>query len=244
MGSWGWGGILLVIVLVVVVGGMATGFVWMWRTQTRLQAWRPPLQPGERYGVDVTPFPRTAIDWARVARGNISFAYIKASEGGDTATPRFAETWKAVEQSGLQPGAYHTFELCTPGAVQAGNFLRAAPPSPGALAPAVHLSLFGECSGRRPTQAAASAELDGFLRLVEEAWGGESLIYVVPGSEYSGRRLTLQNPPDRPAWIQSRGGFTIRPAQDEWRVWQVHSWAKVDGAAGTPSGLNVLRPER
>src|SRR3712207_3808633 len=116
-------------------------FVWV-------RNWRPPLRPGERYGIDVSAHQET-IDWPAVAADNIGFAYIKATEGGDFVDRRFASNWREADRAGLDRGAYHFFTLCTDAVAQAANFLRIAPPQPGALAPAVDLELVGNCR-RRP----------------------------------------------------------------------------------------------
>ena len=50
--------------------------------------WRPPLEEGERYGIDVSAH-QDGIDWRRVADDDITFAYIKATEGGDFTDDRF-----------------------------------------------------------------------------------------------------------------------------------------------------------
>ena len=98
-----------------VVGGAVTvlllllGWWFVW-----VPAWRPPLQTGERYGIDVSAH-QGSIDWASVAGDGIEFAYIKASEGGDFSDSRFRENWEAAADAGMDPGAYHFFPLCTPG---------------------------------------------------------------------------------------------------------------------------------
>ena len=71
-----------------------------------LPAYRPALQAQERYGVDVS-LHQGVIDWRRVAADGVSFAYIKATEGGDHTDPLFAGNWERAARAGLQRGAYH-----------------------------------------------------------------------------------------------------------------------------------------
>ena len=140
----------------VALAGAAAAF-WFWWVPN----WRPPLGAGERYGIDVSAHQGT-IDWGRVSRDRISFAYIKASEGRDFTDRFFARNWSEAGQAGLDRGAYHFFTLCSPGRDQARHFLSVAPPhsGPGVLAPAVDLELVGNCS-RRPARADLQAEVEG-----------------------------------------------------------------------------------
>ena len=82
------------------VSGAAAWWFW-W-----VPSWRPPLEDGERYGIDVSAHQR-AIDWQAVAADGIEFAYVKATEGGDFTDRRFADNWAAADAAGLDRGAYH-----------------------------------------------------------------------------------------------------------------------------------------
>jgi lysozyme len=184
---------------------------------------RPSLRAGEVYGIDVSSH-QGAVDWPAVAADGIAFAYVKASEGGDSTDERFAENWAGAGDAGIRRGAYHFFTLCRPGAEQAEHFLRTAPPADAALPPAVDLELVGNCSAR-PDAAAVEAELDAFLAPVEAAWGREVVLYV--GEDWEGEYPVLDRSP-RPRWLVS---FLGRPDPD-WSVWQFHWWGDVDGVRG------------
>jgi lysozyme len=195
--------------------------------------WRPALEQGERYGIDVSAH-QDPLDWQRVAADGIEFAYVKASEGGDFVDARFREHWAGAGAAGLERGPYHFFTLCTPGAAQARNFLAVAPPDPTAMAPAVDLEIAGNCS-RRPDPAAVNAELDTFLDAVERAWGREALLYV--GDDWE-RVYPVRGRSDRLLWHRR---FLLRPDVDRWHIWQLHGFARVEGAPGRID-LNVMRP--
>jgi hypothetical protein len=53
------------------LAGLVSAWWFLW-----LPNWRPPLREGERYGIDVSAHQGT-IDWERVARDGIMFAYVK-----------------------------------------------------------------------------------------------------------------------------------------------------------------------
>ncbi|HEX2068810.1 MAG TPA: GH25 family lysozyme, partial [Actinomycetota bacterium] len=62
-----------IVVAILLVAATLVWFIW-------LPEYRPTLKAGERYGIDVSHH-QGRIDWPRVAADDISFAYIKASEG-------------------------------------------------------------------------------------------------------------------------------------------------------------------
>lgn len=220
---WPLVGILGVVIL---AGALAIWwFVWV-------PNWRPPLENGERYGIDVSAH-QNAIDWRQVTNDDITFAYIKATEGGDFTDDRFEENWRGAQEAGLDRGAYHYFTLCTPGADQARHFLAVAPPESEALPPAVDLELAGNCS-TRPSPAEVKEQLGEFISLVEEAWGREVILYV--GDDFE-RAYAVRDELDRPLWHHR---FLLRPDLDEWLIWQLHGYARVDGIDGGVD-LDVMR---
>jgi len=97
---------------VLIILAVAAGwFFW-------LPAFRPALLAGEAYGIDVSAY-QGRIDWQRVAGQHVSFAYIKASEGGDFVDRRFAANWSGASRAGVPHGAYHFLALqAGPGAGQ------------------------------------------------------------------------------------------------------------------------------
>lgn len=199
------------------------------------RAWFLHWQPDrERYplrGIDVSHH-QGAIDWNAVARDDVAFAYLKASEGGDHRDRRYGENAAGARAAGVAAGAYHFFTFCRGGAEQAANFLAAAPASADALPPALDLEFGGNC-GRRPDAAAMRAELDAFLAPVEAAYAKPALLYVTP-EFFDAYRDAL---PPRPLWRRS-----ILHAPDSraaWTLWQYHNRARVAGIDG-PVDLNVF----
>ena len=208
----------MVVAAVIVAIGAAAAW-WFWWVPN----WRPPLRSGERHGIDVSAH-QGAIDWKRVARDDIGFVYMKATEGGDFVDDHFAQNWAGAEEAGLDRGAYHFFTLCTPGVTQAENFVRVATPDERALTPAVDLELAGNCS-RRLARRDVMAELTDFLRIVEDGWGREVVLYV--GEDFE-NRYPVREQLDRPLWLRR---FLLRP-EEEWLIWQLHGYARVEGIAG------------
>jgi len=203
------------------------GILWfLWLPRYRLA-----LQPNERYGVDVSPH-QGSIDWQRVARAGMSFAYIKATEGGDLLDPEFRRNWSGAVEAGVDRGAYHFFTLCSPARDQAANFLRAVPTGRHILPPAVDLELEGNCAAR-PKWTVVERELGTYLHLVETALGQKAVLYV--GQDFDDL-YPVSSAFDRPRWVRR---FLLRP-RGQWLVWQVDGSARVDGIGG-PVDLDVMR---
>jgi lysozyme len=158
-----------------------------------LPNYRPRLEAGERYGLDMSSH-QSEIDWEIVASDDIDFAYIKASEGGNFIDERFEQNWAGAAAAGLDRGAYHFFTLCRAGAEQAENFLGALPSDPDVLPPAIDLELAGNCS-ERPNRAWIERELGAFLERVENGTGQKVLLYV--GDDFEGR-YQIRDELDRP----------------------------------------------
>jgi lysozyme len=211
--------LLLSMGLVAGVFGATAVVGWNWG----LPNYRPTLRPGETYGVDVSNH-QGPIDWAKVARDDVSFAYIKATEGRDFVDRSFEANWAGAAAAGIPRGAYHFFTLCAPGAAQAANFLRVVPTAPDALPPAVDLEYAG-CE-RRPSAEEFSRELRTFISTVEQRTGRRVLIYSIEVFE---KRYPLDEWSDRRQWERR---LFRRPETDDWTVWQVSHLADIDGVSG------------
>ena len=77
-------------------------------------------------GIDVSHH-QGVVDWGRVAKSDVAFAILKATEGGDYVDETFARNLAGAQAAGLVVGAYHFFTFCRPGAEQAANFLKVVP---------------------------------------------------------------------------------------------------------------------
>jgi lysozyme len=214
----------------VVLAAASAAAAWGWFFW--LPSFRPDLREGERYGIDVSHHQGT-IDWGRVSQDDISFAYVKATEGADLVDGRFLDNWRDAGAAGLDRGAYHYFTLCSDGEEQAQNFLRVVPDDPEALPPAVDLELAGNCGGR-PDRSVVERELETFLALVEDATGRAAVLYV--GDDFE-ERYPVRATIGRPLWHPR---FLRRPDVEGWVLWQVSGFAEVDGVTGRVD-LDVMR---
>jgi len=193
--------------------------------------YRPPLRAGERYGIDVSNH-QGVIDWHQVADDDVSFAYIKATEGKDFVDKQFADNWAKSSAAGIPHGAYHFFTLCSSGAEQARNFLKVVPSDPKALPPAVDLEFAG-CRSR-PDNATVQRELSTFISTVEDRLGKPLVVYVLPAFE---KLYPIEPTLQRDQWQRK---LFRRPAGTDWSLWQASDRAHVDGI-DAPVDLDVGR---
>jgi len=218
------------VLLVVGLAGFACLGLWLWYGW--LPTYRPGLEAGERYGVDVSNH-QGEVDWTRVAANDMEFAYIKATEGGDFVDASFRQNWDGAGAAGLDRGAYHFFTLCRPGTEQAANFLDVVPADRDALPPVVDLELAGNCS-ERPDRDQVEREVRAFLDTVESATGQTVVLYV--GDDFEDE-YHLRDELDRPTWHRR---ILLRPDVEGWWIWQLHDRAAIDGIEGG-ADLNVMR---
>ena len=188
-------------------------------------------------GVDVSNH-QGDIDWPALARNNVAFAYIKATEGGDFRDRRFQFNWEGAKKAGIARGAYHYFTRCRPGIEQAHNFIATVPREQAALPPVIDAEHFDPCrTGREISNVVR--EITSILDALEAHYGRRPIIYT--SSDFDAAFLQGQLAGER-FWVRSLfWPPTFRTAQ--WVVWQYHDAGRRSGVNG-PVDLNVFRGSR
>ena len=110
----------------------------------------------------------------------ISFAFIKATEGGDRVDDYFAEHWHGTRAAGVPRGAYHFYYFCRPAAEQAAWFIRNVPRERPRCR---RCSTWSGIRTRRPASCArrprrCAARCGHFLEIVEKHYGKKPIIYT------------------------------------------------------------------
>jgi lysozyme len=194
------------------------------------QNYEPDRKIYELRGIDISHH-QGRIDWLRVAKDDVAFALIKATEGGDHTDREYAANILAAEKAGIKVGPYHFFTFCRSGREQAEHFLVIIEGYPSSLLPALDLEFGGNC-GLQPTPADLEYEIDTFLNTVESHLNRPMLLYVTP--EFLSAYGSLL--PSRPLWVRS---IAWEPSNAQWSFWQYHNAGAVDGING-PVDLNVF----
>lgn len=186
-------------------------------------------------GVDVSSY-QGEIDWETLSSNNISFAFIKATEGSSFVDKHFDYNYKEAQKTELAIGAYHFFSYDSSGQTQAENFINTVVPFEGMLPPVIDLEFYGDKEKNPPNREAVSTELKAMLDLLEEYYGLKPIIYV---TEKSYRLYLSEDYEEYDIWI--RYIITDPTLSDGrmWTFWQYTNRERLDGYNGREKYIDV-----
>ncbi len=124
------------------------------------------------YGVDVSHYQKK-INWQQVRENEITFAFVKATEGKSLKDRQFKNNWKGSGAAGIVRGAYHFYLPHVKPELQAANFTSMVKLKSGDLPPVLDV----EVRGRKPV-AELRRDLKIWLHQVEESYGAKPIIYT------------------------------------------------------------------
>lgn len=190
------------------------------------------------HGTDVSKYQRE-VDWHRVKANNISFAFIKATEGGDRVDDYFEQNWRGAKAAGIPRGAYHFYYFCRPAREQAAWFIRNVPRDSSALPPVLDMEwnpLSPTCR-LRPDPEIVRAEMRVFLETVERHYGKRPIIYTsIDFFDDNG----LWRFKGYPFWLRSVAGHPDdKYGNHPWVFWQYTGTGVVPGIGGD-ADINVF----
>jgi len=183
-------------------------------------------------GIDVSKW-QGDIDWNRVRKAGIHFAYIKATEGGDHIDSKFFQNWYGAKKAGIPRGAYHFVFWCRAAEDQAEWFKKNVPNDPDALPPVLDLEWNHQSrncpKGVSPEQALEMAKY--LLIEMERHTGKRPVIYTdIPFHD----QVLKNELHDYPFWIRSVAAEPhLRYDQRRWTFWQYTTTGHVSGIATT-----------
>lgn len=193
-------------------------------------------------GVDVSSY-QGVIDWKTLSAQNISFVFIKATEGSTFVDDNFPYNYSEARKTGLRVGAYHFFSYDSEGSTQADNFIETVEKYEGMLPPVIDLEFYGDKRENPPSQADVRKELDIFIEKITEYYEMNPIIYATEKSYslYLGGAYE-----DCDIWIRS---VYIPPALSDgrdWTFWQVTDKGLLEGYQGEEKyiDINVFRGTR
>ncbi|OBY28764.1 glycoside hydrolase family 25 protein [Leisingera sp. JC1] len=191
------------------------------------------------HGIDVSRY-QGDIDWRRVRRSGVSFAYIKATEGGDHTDAKFRDNWRGARAAGLKHGAYHYYYFCRPAAEQARWFIKHVPKDANALPPVLDMEWNhrSRTCRTRPDGATVRAEARKFLNILERHYGKRPVIYTTVDFY---RDTGIGKLTGTEFWLRSVAGHPqkVYPGKN-WSFWQYSGTGEVPGVAGDVD-LNTFR---
>ena len=176
------------------------------------------------HGIDVSAY-QGRIKWAEVARHNVRFAFIKASEGATLHDPRFARNWREARAAGILCGAYHYFQPNRDGLRQANSFAAVVPLQAGDLPPVLDVE-----AANFHDVAVMRREVARWLRLIEAHYGVRPILYTNHGF-YS--RHLAGHFDEYPLWLAHYDVQAPTLPRDKWIIWQHSDESYVPGIRGT-----------
>lgn len=199
-----------------------------------------PLLAGkyEVTGVDVSHY-QGNIDWPTLARQDLDFAFIKATEGSGHIDECFYENWQAAGETDLLTGAYLFFSFDSEGKKQAQFYIDTVGSLNGKLAPAVDVEFYGDKSGDPPPKEEVVKQLRELLAALEEQYQVKPVIYTT----YQAYHRYIENELEEyPLWIRNVYYQPFLTA-NAWTFWQYTDTAVLEGYEGPETYIdrNVFR---
>ncbi len=190
------------------------------------------------HGIDVAHF-QGEIDWNKLPRAGVNFAFIKATEGGDFLDPRFGENWVKSRHAGVLRGAYHFYYFCRTAHEQANWFIRNVPRDNGSLPHVLDMEWTNSKTCKyRPNPARIRSEMRVYLQRITAHYGKRPVIYSTP-KFYKENKLWRIKGYD--FWLRT---VAKHPSQlygnRPWTFWQYSSTGRIPGIEDDVD-LNVFR---
>jgi len=191
------------------------------------------------HGIDISRW-QGDIDWRRARQSGVSFAFMKATEGGDVFDPKFRTHWRAAKRAGVPRGAYHYYYFCRSAAEQARWFIRNVPKDRSALPHVLDMEWTptSKTCRHRPSPNKVRSEARIFLSMLERHYGKRPIVYTTPDFYKDTGIGRLRG---TEFWLRSVAAHPseVYPGQS-WRFWQYTGTGRIPGIAGNVD-INVFR---
>lgn len=184
------------------------------------------------HGIDISKY-QGDIDWQAARKGGVSFAYIKATEGGDHSDERFLANWYGAKMAGVPRGAYHFYYFCRPVEEQVDWVKQIVPKDPEALPLVLDMewNAHSKTCRIRPEKAEVLRDMNYFLDELEKYYGKRPIIYS--SVDFHRDRLVGQMKGEQ-FWLRSVAAHPDRVYQErpDWYFWQYTAEGRVPGIKG------------
>lgn len=188
-------------------------------------------------GVDVSHH-NTVLDWNALREQDITFVYMKATEGDSHTDREYTRHYAKAKKAGLRVGTYHFYTFCMNGNRQAEHFIRKARVMPGDMLPAIDVE--HSPINQYKNDAVYKKQVIDELKILENAlfrhFGKHPVIYT----NNDGYKLYIKgNFPDNPLWLSDLNSEPSS-APDNWSIWQFSHTGSLQGVYGAID-LNYYR---
>lgn len=186
-------------------------------------------------GVDVSSY-QGEIDWKTLSSQNLSFAFIKATEGSSFVDPCFDYNYEKAQKTDLRIGAYRFFNYDSSGEDQAENFISTVSKIDNMLPPVIDLEFYGDKEKNPPEQKAVREQLDRMLKKLEDHYGQKPIIYATEKSyslylagAYEEYDIWIRNVITGPSLSDNR----------QWTFWQYANREQLKGYRGKEKYIDM-----
>jgi lysozyme len=181
-------------------------------------------------GIDVS-YHQDKINWPKVRKAGIRFAFIRVSDGTTVEDPRFDENWANAKQAHVLRGAYQFFRPEQSPTAQADLLIAAIARDGGELAPVIDVEATG---GKPPAQIAKAIQI--WIERVRSRLGVEPIIYTSPAfwrdsvgsADFSSQQLWLAHYTEECPRV---------PAP--WKAWTYWQYSKTGRVAGITGDVDL-----
>lgn len=188
-------------------------------------------------GIDVSHH-NTQIDWDKLHENDLTFVYLKASEGIDHVDTRYADYYTKAKEAGLVVGAYHFYTFALDGKQQAAHFIQTAQFASGDMLPVVDVeySAINKAPKTDEEKQAIIYELQQLESALFNHFGIHPIIYT---NKDGYRQYIAGNFRNNSIWICD---LHAEPniANDRWVLWQFSHTGDLVGIEGNVD-LNFYR---
>lgn len=193
----------------------------------------------EVVGVDVSHYQGT-IDWTKLEKQNLQFAFIKATEGSGHIDECFSDNWQEAGKTGIYVGAYHFFSFDSDGKKQAQLYIDTVGDLNGKLAPVVDIEFYGDKESNPPLKDEVVKQLGDMLNALEERYQVKPIIYTT----YKVYKNYIKDEfEEYPLWIRNVYYQPFLSMGNRWTFWQYTDTAVLEGYQGAEKyiDMNVFR---
>lgn len=180
-------------------------------------------------GVDVSHH-NEYINWPILIEDNISFVYMKSTEGVDHIDSEYQYNYHLAKDAGLKVGTYHFYTFGMDGYEQAKHFIANSHIESGDIVPAIDVehSRINKHITTKESYKNVIDELRNLEETLNEYYGVRPIIYT---NKNCYNIYIKDNFPSNPLWICD---LHDEPSSDynHWEIWQFSHTGSLGGAIG------------
>ena len=178
----------------------------------------------EVHGIDVSHY-QSKIAWDSIVTQDISFAFVKATEGETFADSLFSSNWQEMKRVGIKRGAYHFFRPTLSVYKQAKNFMENVELQIGDLPPVLDVEVDDGAS-----EELVVFRIKTWLEMIEHHYRIRPIIYT--NITYFNKYIA-GNLDEYPIWIARYSYNEPKLAfNKQWDFWQYGNRGRLKGIEG------------